>query len=282
MSAMTKNNSLEESRLTGVAVNHLLSKTEIEARYSLGEIVGCGGAFKEIVRQVEQVALTDKAILIVGETGTGKYLAAETIHQLSDRASLPFLKINCTAFPAHLLELKLFGHENGDDGLVPREAGMFELAAGGSVFLSEIDAMPPAVQEKLLCLLKNGTFVRVGGSTPLKADVRVIAATRTDLKKIMEKGGVREDLYQRLISLIIKIPPLRERKEDIPALVCDFIHRYRTEAGENVTMVPQSVIQTLQAYSWPGNVRELQNIVLRSLISCEGDSLELEGFLRKR
>ena len=182
-----------------------------------------------------------------------------------------------------LLALKLFGDEQGACAeSVHREAGIFELAAGGTVLLNEIDVMPQAVQEKLLCLLENGTFVRVGGRTPLKADVRVIAATRTDLTSVMEKGGFREDLCYRFTSFIIKLPPLRERKEDILALVCDFIHRYRTEAGENVTMVPQSVIQTLQAYSWPGNVRELQNIVLRSLISCEGDSLELEGFLRKR
>ena len=193
------------------------------------------------------------------------------------------MKINCNAFPAHLLDLKLFGDEQGAcAGSVHREAGIFELANGGTVLLNDIDVISPPVQEKLLCLLDNRTFVRVGGRTPLQADVRIIAATKTDLTSVMEKGGFREDLYRRFTPFTIKLPPLRERKEDIPALVCDFIHRYRTEAGENVTMVPQSVIQTLQTYSWPGNVRELQNIVLRSLISCEGDHLELDGFSRKR
>jgi len=253
---------------------------EIRVEHNFGEIIGRCDAFKSVLRKVEQVAGTEATVLILGETGTGKELIARAVHDLSGRKKRPLVKVNCASLPANLIESELFGHEKGAfTGALARKSGRFELADGGTIFLDEIGDLPLELQAKLLRVLQEGEFERLGNPQTMKVDVRVIAATNRDLKKLMEQGLFREDLYYRLNVFPIDTPPLRERMEDIPDLVRHFIHKYKTKTASKVSKVASGEMKALQSYRWPGNIRELENIIERALIISRGESLELEEWL---
>jgi transcriptional regulator with GAF, ATPase, and Fis domain len=241
-----------------------------------GAIVGESKAIKEILQLVEQVAPTNSSVLIVGETGSGKELIAETIHQMSSRKHLPMVKVNCAALPSALVESELFGREKGAyTGALTRQAGRFEDAHGSTIFLDEIGELPPEVQGKLLRVLQEGWFERLGNPKPLKVDVRVIAATNRDLTEEMRKGHFREDLFYRLNVFPIKVPPLRERPEDVLVLVWVFLAEFCARMGKKITKVPQKTLDLLQRHSWPGNIRELRNIMEHGVIISPGDILRI-------
>jgi transcriptional regulator with GAF, ATPase, and Fis domain len=241
-----------------------------------GAIVGESKAIKEILQLVEQVAPTNSSVLIVGETGSGKELIAETIHQMSSRKHLPMVKVNCAALPSALVESELFGREKGAyTGALTRQAGRFEAAHGSTIFLDEIGELPPEVQGKLLRVLQEGWFERLGNPKPLKVDVRVIAATNRDLTEEMRKGHFREDLFYRLNVFPIKVPPLRERPEDVLVLVWVFLAEFCARMGKKITKVPQKTLDLLQRHSWPGNIRELRNIMEHGVIISPGDILRI-------
>ena len=216
-------------------------------------------------------------MLINGETGTGKELIARAIHSTSRSAGKPLIKINCAALPAGLVESELFGHEKGAfTGAIARRIGRFELADGGTLFLDEIGELPAEAQAKLLRVLQEREFDRVGGTTPIKVDVRVIAATNRDLLKAVREKTFREDLYYRLSVFPIQLPPLRERTEDIPLLVQYFLDKFATRIGKRIDGVSRATMQRLIAYPWPGNVRELENVLERAVILATGPTLEID------
>ncbi len=255
-------------------------QTEISHEHNFTDFISRSPALQKILAKVEQVAATDATVLILGESGTGKELLARAIHNLSQRSDHPLVKVNCAALPMHLIESELFGHEKGAfTGAIARKAGRFELADGGTIFLDEIGEMPLELQAKLLRILQDGEFERVGGQQTLKVDTRVIAATNRDLKTEIQHGRFREDLYYRLYVFPITIPPLRERKEDIPLLVNHFVKKYSAKTGKKIESVSQHIIDTLQAYPWPGNVRELENVIERAVIVSPGKQLKLDDWL---
>jgi len=236
-------------------------------------MVGESKPFREVRQLIERVAPTEATVLITGESGTGKEVAAVAIHQLSNRREGPFVVVNCAALPEQLLESELFGYERGAfTGAATRKPGRFELADKGTIFLDEIGEMSPAMQAKLLRVLQNQTFERVGGTKTLRVDTRIIAATNRDLSKLVKSGGFREDLYYRLNVIQIHLPPLRERKEDIPLLVEHFINKFRSlyPTGGEIT---DEALELLCRYDWPGNIRELQNVIERALILSQGDPI---------
>jgi transcriptional regulator with GAF, ATPase, and Fis domain len=256
-----------------------------EIKTSLGddELVGKSHAFRTILHQVEQVAGTDSTVLVLGETGTGKGLIARRIHRQSGRKDRPLVTVNCAALPAALIESELFGHEKGAfTGAVDRKIGRFELADGGTIFLDEVGDLPVELQAKLLRVLQDYEFERLGSSTTRTVDARVIAATNRNLDKSIEEGAFREDLYYRLGVFPILIPPLRERRDDIPLLVWLFITNLQTRLGKTFEKVPARVMDALISYDWPGNVRELRNIVERAMILSPAPALELRGVLPAR
>src|SRR5262249_8696937 len=249
---------------------------EVKQQQGFEEIVGRSPVLQRVLRQVEQVAPTDTTVLITGDTGTGKELIARAIHNLSARKQRPMVTVNCGAISAGLVESELFGHEKGAfTGAVSRKVGRFELASGGTIFLDEIGDLSLDLQVKLLRVLQEGEFQRVGGSATIKVDVRVIAATHKDLDAAVEDGRFRADLFYRLNVFPIRTPPLRERQEDIPALVRYFVMKYTAKTGKRIDTVPKSVLDSLGTYAWPGNVRELANVLERSVIVRRGHSLEL-------
>ncbi len=249
---------------------------EVKQQQEFEEIIGRSPVLQRALRQVEQVAPTDTTVLVTGETGTGKELIARAIHNLSARRDRPMVTVNCGAISAGLVESELFGHEKGAfTGAVSRKVGRFELASGGTIFLDEIGDLPLDLQVKLLRELQEGEFERVGGSATIKVDVRVVAATHKDLPAAVESGRFRADLFYRLNVFPIRTPPLRERREDIPALVRYFVMKYTAKTGKRIETVPRSVLDSLGAYAWPGNVRELANVLERSVIVSRGNSLEL-------
>lgn len=251
-------------------------RDEIKQTSTFDEIVSQSKAFGKVLRQVEQVAPTTTSVLILGESGTGKELLARAVHGRSGRKAKSFIKINCAALPATLIESELFGHEKGAfTGAIGQKIGRFEAADGGTIFLDEIGEMPIELQPKLLRVLQEGEFERVGGSKTIKVNVRVIAATNRDLEEEIAEGRFREDLYYRLNVFPITSLPLRERKEDIPLLVRHFCTKHGPGMGRQIDVVPQQVIDTLLDYPWPGNIRELENIVQRALILSPGRKLEL-------
>jgi len=257
-------------------------KEEIKLNHNFEDIISQDKGFKKVLNEVEKVANTNSTVLILGETGTGKEVITRSIHSISQRKDRPLVKVNCAALPATLIESELFGHEKGAyTGATSMKKGRFELANEGTLFLDEVGEIPLELQPKLLRALQEGEFERVGGVKTIKVDVRVIAATNRNLEESVEKGEFRSDLFYRLNVFPIHIPPLRDRKEDIPLLINHFIQKYNQKLGNEVTKVPQSVLKELMKYSWPGNVRELENIVERGVILSDGKNLKLGNWLKK-
>ncbi|MBI5441081.1 MAG: sigma 54-interacting transcriptional regulator [Deltaproteobacteria bacterium] len=250
---------------------------ELQQEHEFGEIVGKSEVLRGILRKVKQVAPTNATVLIQGETGTGKGLVARAIHNASRRKDRPLMQVNCATLTATLIESELFGHEKGAfTGAAARRAGRFELADGTTLFLDEIGELPLDLQAKLLRVLQDGEFERVGGSTTIRTDVRVIAATNRDLEKEVEAGRFRSDLWYRLSVFPIFVPPLRERVEDIPLFVSWFVEKYAKQTGRRVGRLSRATLRELESYSWPGNVRELENLVERALITSTGEELHIE------
>jgi PAS domain S-box-containing protein len=249
---------------------------ELQLDDKFGEIVGQSDAIKYVLFKVTQVAPTNTTVLITGETGTGKELVARAIHGASTRKNKPLIKVNCGALSPTLIESELFGHEKGAfTGAIARKQGRFELANGGTIFLDEIGELPPELQVKLLRVIQENEFERIGGSKTIKVDVRIIAATNRNLTAEVEKGTFREDLWYRLNVYPITVPPLRQRRDDIPLLVEHFTSIYAKKSGKTISSVSPRAMQSLEAHSWPGNVRELANVVERAVIHTQGSVLQL-------
>src|SRR6266566_5072547 len=238
-------------------------------------IVGTSRALRAVLDQVRIVAPTDSTVLIEGETGTGKEVVANAIHESSNRRSRPFIKLNCAAIPLGLLESELFGHEKGAfTGAVMQKLGRFEAANGGTLFLDEIGDIPLELQAKLLRVLQEQEFERLGSTHTRRVDVRVVAATNQDLGSLVAEKLFRMDLYYRLNVFPIALPPLRHRMEDIPALVAHFVHRYASSMGKQIVKIAADDMEALVRHSWPGNIRELQNFIERAVILTKGDVLK--------
>ena len=250
-------------------------QTEMEGR--LVEIVTENPAMRNLVQLAQRAAGSNSTILLLGESGTGKEVLARKIHQWSLRGNYPFTVVNCVAIPEQLLESELFGHERGAfTGAYQLRRGKFEVADRGTVFLDEIGEVPPSIQTKLLRILQDHEFERVGGTRSIKADIRVIAATNSDLERSVKEGRFREDLYYRLNVVSIKLPPLRERKEDVPVLVEHFLRKYAGELKKPMKRLTPDALDGLIAYHWPGNVRELENVIERAMVLSEGDQIGSE------
>lgn len=263
-----------EEQLRQLHMQNQYLQEEIRSVHNFDEIVGQSRALRAALEQVRLVAGTDSSVLILGETGTGKELIARTVHSQSRRKDRPLVKVNCAALPTGLIESELFGHERGAfTGATEKRIGRFELAHGGTIFLDEIGEMPPEVQVKLLRVLQEREFERVGSNKTIAVDVRVIAATNRDLPTAVAEGKFRQDLYYRLNVFPIRLPPLRERPEDIPLLVHYFVTRYAAKIGRRISRVPKEAMQRLGAYPWPGNVRELENVIERAVILSPGSEL---------
>jgi formate hydrogenlyase transcriptional activator len=252
-------------------------REEIDKASMFEEIVGASPALKAVLVRVAKVAPTDSTVFITGETGTGKELIARAIHKRSQRSSRAFVSVSCAAIPAPLIASELFGHEKGAfTGALQRRLGHFELAEGGTIFLDEIGELPTETQIALLRVLQEHEFERVGGNQAIRANVRVIAATNRDIKSAIVAGTFRSDLFYRLNVFPIDMPPLRERKEDIPILVEYFIHRYASKAGKKIRGINKKTLDLFQSYPWPGNIRELQNVIERSVIVCDTESFSVD------
>jgi formate hydrogenlyase transcriptional activator len=250
---------------------------EIKTEYNFDEIIGQCAPLRQLLRNVEQVAPTEATVLIQGETGTGKELVARAVHDRSRRKDRPLVKVNCGSIPAGLVESELFGHEKGAfTGATQRRIGRFELANGGTIFLDEVTELPIDTQVKLLRVLQEGEFERVGSSQTIKVDVRVIAATNRDLNKIVKDGTFRTDLFYRLNVFPLESPPLRERKGDIPLLVSFFLSKFGKKLGKQVHGVSQKSMEALTNYGWPGNVRELQNVIERAVVVTRGPVVPID------
>lgn len=261
-------------------------RKEVEERYNFGNIIGKNYKMQEVYDLIMDVAETDATVLIRGETGTGKELVAKAIHFNSLRKEKVFVSLNCGALPETLLESELFGYERGAfTGAIRQKIGKFEYANGGTLLLDEISELTPATQVKLLRVLQERVFERLGGNQEIRVDVRIIAATNKDLEKEVANGRFREDLYYRLNVVPVRLPPLRERKEDIPPLVRHFLDKYNKMLKKEVTVVSQEVLNELMAYDWPGNVRQLENVIERAIIMAKRGqitNIDLSDDLRKR
>jgi PAS domain S-box-containing protein len=260
-----------------LAEENIVLREELGKTSMFEEVIGTSSALQMVLGRAAKVAPTDSTVLIMGETGTGKELIARAIHKRSKRSERPFISVNCAAVPSSLIMSELFGHEKGAfTGAVQRRLGRFELAEGGTIFLDEVGDLPMETQIALLRVLQEREFERVGGTEVLRADVRVISATNRDLQAAIADGGFRSDLYYRLNVFPIKLPPLRERKEDVPLLVNYFVDRYATRAGKKIKHIQKKALEALREYSWPGNVRELQNVIERSLIIGEPNEFSVD------
>jgi transcriptional regulator with GAF, ATPase, and Fis domain len=258
-------------------------REEIRSDHNFHEIIGGSDALKYVLYKVNQIAPTDTTALILGETGTGKELIARAIHSTSARRERPLVKVNCAALPANLIESELFGHERGAfTGAFAKQAGRFELANGGTLFLDEIGELPLELQAKLLRVLQDKEFERLGGTRTIKADVRLISATNRNLEQEVREGRLRQDLWYRINVFPITLPPLRQRKDDIPLLVSAFVTKLSKRMGKVIRKVPEKVMDELQSYDWPGNIRELENVIERAVISSEGPVLTLADRLVTR
>jgi formate hydrogenlyase transcriptional activator len=231
------------------------------------QVIGNSPALETVLEQVERVAPTNSTVIIQGETGTGKELIAHAIHNLSSRCGRPFVRLNCAAIPLDLLESELFGHEKGAfTGAIAQKIGRFELADKGTLFLDEVGDIPPALQPKLLRVLQEQEFERLGSARTHQVDVRLVAATNRDLAEMVNRGEFRSDLYYRLNVFPVLLPPLRERSEDIPALVTHFVEIFGRRMGREIEHIPAETLSALSSYQWPGNIRELQNLIERAVI----------------
>ena len=272
---------VEQLKMQLEAENEYLQQ-EIKLTHNFEEIISKSKKFGKVLSKVEQVAKTDATVLIMGESGTGKELIARAVHNLSKRKTRPLVKLNCAALPANLIESELFGHEKGAfTGALNKRVGRFELADGGTIFLDEIGELPIELQSKLLRVLQEGEFERLGSAQTLKVDVRIIAATNRDLPEEIGKGTFREDLYYRLNVFPIFVPPLRERREDIPLLVEHFLTKFEKRFGKKGGVVTKKVMDDLMNYPWAGNIRELENVIERAVIISQGNKLKLGDSLPK-
>jgi formate hydrogenlyase transcriptional activator len=259
-----------------LATEKLYLEDEIRIDHNVGNMVGQGLAFQSILKSIQIVAPTDSTALILGETGTGKELVARAIHDLSPRRKGNFVKVNCAAIPASLLESELFGHEKGSfTGAVAQKMGRFELAHRGTLFLDEIGEMPLELQPKLLRAIQDQEFERVGGTRTIRTDVRFVAATNRDLKATVDNNEFRADLYYRLHVFPLSVPSLRERREDIPLLTRYFVQKHAQRMGRHIDSIPSAALESLTRYDWPGNIRELQNVLERSVILTQGNTLRV-------
>ena len=255
---------------------------EIKLEYDHERIVGQSDGLKYVLYKVEQIASSDTTVLILGETGTGKELIARAIHDLSLRKNKPLVKVNCAALPANLIESELFGHEKGAfTGSHAKHLGRFEVANGGTFFLDEIGELPLELQGKLLRVLQDGEFERLGSTRTIKVDTRIIAATNRNLEEEVRKGRFREDLWYRLNIFPITMPPLRDRQDDIPLLVAFYVTKIAKRMGKTIDVIPAGVMNALQQYHWPGNIRELENVLERAVINSSGPKLRLVDELKK-
>jgi len=251
-------------------------REEIKLAYDFHQMIGQSDVFKHMISKIHRIAATDTTVLILGETGSGKELVARAIHDASPRKDRPMVKVNCAALPVNLIESELFGHEKGAfTSAQTRQIGRFELADGSSLFLDEIGELPLESQVKLLRVLQEGEFERLGSSSTIKVDVHIIAATNRDLEEEVRKGRFRQDLWYRLNVFPISVPPLRHRKEDIPLLINWSVSKFSRKLGKSIKRVPKKVANALQSYEWPGNIRELENIIERAVINTPGESLQL-------
>lgn len=249
---------------------------EVRADQDMGNMVGESDGFEDVRMNIRIVAPTDAGVLIQGETGTGKELVARAIHDRSTRSKKAFIKVNCAAIPATLLESELFGHEKGSfTGAFAQKLGRFELAHQGTLFLDEIGEIPLELQPKLLRALQEQELERLGGNRTIKVDVRIIAATNRDLKAMVDENRFRADLYYRLNVFPLNVPPLRERREDIPLLARYFVRKHAQRMGRTVEIIPPHVLDALTDYDWPGNIRELQNVIERSVVLSKGPELQV-------
>jgi two-component system response regulator AtoC len=263
-----------EANREEVASEHATTSAEVTRQFG---IIGASQTMQQVFRIIERVANTPSTVLISGESGTGKELIAKAMHHNSSRRNQPFIKINCAAIPEHLVESELFGHERGAfTGAVSAKPGRFELANGGTLFLDEIGEVPLEMQVKLLRVLQESEFERVGGVETLRVDVRLVAATNRDLPKEIEKGTFREDFYYRLNVVPIMLPPLRDRPSDIPALAKHFIARNNNRLQKSVGDITERALVALQGYPWPGNIRELENLIERTMLFLDGDLIDEE------
>jgi two-component system, NtrC family, response regulator HydG len=259
------------------AQNEYLSR-EAEGRYSFAELIGGSEKMHQVFRTVERVAASDSTVFIAGESGTGKELVARAIHRLSKRASGPFIKVNCGALTETLLESELFGHEKGAfTGAIKSKLGRFELADGGTLFLDEIGDVPASMQVKLLRALQEQEFERVGGEATVRVDVRVVSATNKLLEREVAEGRFREDLFYRLHIIPLTLPPLRERRDDIPILVAHFIDKLGKKTNARVRGIADAALGRLMAYHWPGNVRELENVIEQALVFSESEHITVSA-----
>src|SRR5208283_3290938 len=278
--AMTVENSLAFRELAEskerLASEKLYLEDEIRLDQNIGNMVGAGPGFQAVLKNIQTVAPTDATVMILGETGTGKELVARAIHELSGRSKGSFVKVNCAAIPASLLESELFGHEKGSfTGAVAQKIGRFELAHHGTLFLDEIGEMPLELQPKLLRAIQDQEFERLGGTRTIRTDARLVAATNRDLKAMVEDNKFRAYLYYRLHVFPLHVPPLRDRQEDIPLLTRYFVQKHAQRMGRGIETIPTSVLDARTHYEWPGNIRELQNVLERSVILTSGSTLHL-------
>ncbi|RJP93904.1 MAG: PAS domain-containing protein [Desulfobacteraceae bacterium] len=255
---------------------------EIKLEYNFENIIGQSDGLKYVLFKVEQIAASDTIVLVLGETGTGKELVARAIHGLSKRKNRALVKVNCATLPANLIESELFGHEKGSfTGSLSRHLGRFEVANGSTLFLDEIGELPIELQAKLLRVIQDGEFERVGSSRTIKVDTRIIAATNRNLEEEVKKGNFREDLWYRLNVFPITLPPLRDRADDIPLLVDFYVKKISRRMGKSIEIIPENVMDALQSYGWPGNIREMENVLERAVINSSGPKLRLVDELRK-
>jgi transcriptional regulator with GAF, ATPase, and Fis domain len=252
-------------------------REEINKAALFDEIVGTSSALQRVLSLVAKVAPTDASVLVTGETGTGKELIARAIHRQSQRSSRAFVSVNCAAIPRDLIASELFGHEKGSfTGALQRRLGRFELAEGGTIFLDEVGELPPETQIALLRVLQEREFERVGGTRSIRTNVRVIAATNRNLQVAIQAGTFRSDLFYRLNVFPIDMPPLRERREDIPVLVEYFVDHCARKVGKNIQGITKESLDLFRSYPWPGNIRELQNVIERSVIMCETENFSVD------
>ena len=264
-----------------IQADYTYLREEIKLTHHFDEIIGQSGTLQYVLFKVEQIAPTDTAVLILGETGVGKELIARAIHNSSPRKQRPLVKVNCATLPSNLIESELFGHEKGAfTGAHAKQVGRFEFASGSTIFLDEVGELTLELQGKLLGVLQDGAFERLGSPRTIQTDVRVITATNRDLEEEVRKGRFRQDLWYRLNVFPITVPPLRARKEDIPLLVNSFVKRFSRKVGRHIEQIPQTAMKALQNHHWPGNIRELENVIERAVINTQGPVLRLTDKLQ--